>query len=264
MARSLVINWEDEMNIFVVNLKKSVEKRQKLEAQFQKLGIHNYEFIEAVYGADLSEEDLATKVYDYENCALTPGEIGCSLSHIYIYQEMVDRNIPYALVIEDDVTLPEDLIEFLNHAKDTIDVPYSKLITLGEANKISLLREHSQYKDYREYTAVTAFCTYAYLVNLEAAKSLSQQLLPVKYEADMLIHFRENGWLKQFNVFYPQYIHPMEGFSEMSDLKDIRRPFKRQRHEYKKKFLKQRPLGIRIKNRMMRAIWKIRQIKPKK
>ena len=252
------------MKIFIVNLKKCVEKRERLIQQFQALGITNYEFIEAVYGASLSDKEIADQVFDYPACKLTPGEIGCSLSHIHIYQKMMTENIPYALVLEDDVTLPDDLGEFLKAIVPAINVPFSKIITLAEANKISLLKKFSSYKSLGEYTAVTAFCTYAYLVNLEATKSLSKHLLPVKYEADMLIHFRENGWLKQFNVLYPQYIHPMDGFSDLSDLKDERRPYKRQRHDYKKRLLKQRPLSIRIKTRLLRVLWKLRQIKPKK
>lgn len=252
------------MKVFIVNLKKAVDKRQRMEAQLQKVGVTDYQFIEAVYGADLTAEELSEKVYDYPNCALTPGEVGCALSHIQIYQTMVKEGTPYALVLEDDVTLPDDLADFLQAVKPSIDKPYAKIITLAEANKISLFRRFFRYKDFGEYTAVTAFCTYAYLVNIAAARTLSKNLLPVKYEADMLIHFRENGWLKQFNVFYPQYIHPMEGFSEQSDLKDERRPFKRERHEYKKRILRERPLSIRFKNRLMRVFWKIRQIRPKK
>lgn len=252
------------MKIFIVNLKKSIEKRTQLESQFQKLSIDNYQFIEAVYGADLTEEEIRGYVYDYPNCFLTPGEIGCALSHIQIYKMMVEEEIPYALVLEDDVTLPDDFADFLQAIKPSIEKPYAKIITLAEANKISLLRRFFRYKDFGEYTAVTAFCTYAYLVNIAAARNLSENLLPVKYEADMLIHFRENGWLKQFNVLYPQYIHPMEGFSEQSDLKDERRPFKRERHEYKKRILRERPLSVRLKNRLMRAFWKIKQIRPKK
>ena len=32
-----------------------------------------------------------------------PGAIGCALSHLKIYKHVVDNNIPYALILEDDV-----------------------------------------------------------------------------------------------------------------------------------------------------------------
>lgn len=253
------------MKIYVVNLKKASQKRLHMEAQLKKVGINDYEFIEAVYGADLSPEFISENVYDYPACSLTLGEVGCSLSHINIYKDMVNKQIPYAMVLEDDVILPDDFLELLSAIRTSIDIEQSKVITLGEANKISLLKRYFTFKEYSEYTAVTAFCTYAYLVNLEAAKSLSEHLLPIKYEADMLIHFRENGWLDQFHVLYPQYIQPIEEYVEQSDLMEERKVLKRERHLYKKYQLnKKRPLALRVKARIQRLLWKIRQIQPKK
>lgn len=253
------------MKIFIVNLKSATEKRKHMTAQLERLGVQNYEFVEAVYGKDLSPEFISENVYDYPACALTPGEVGCALSHIGIYNRMIAEEMPYAMVLEDDVILPDDFLEMLAEMKASIDVPQSKVITLGEANKISLLRKYYSFKEYGEYTAVTAFCTYAYLVNIAAAKSLSQHLLPIKYEADMLIHFRENGWLDQFNVLYPQYIKPIEEYETLSDLIEERKVLKRKRHLYKKYQLnKSRPLSLRLKARLQRAIWRIKQIRPKK
>lgn len=251
------------MKIFIVNLKRAIEKREHMIAQLERVGITDYEFIEAVYGKDLSLEYIEKNVYDYPNCALTPGEIGCSLSHIGIYNKMVSQNIPYALVLEDDVVLPDDFLELLEAIKVSINVSQSKIITLGEANKISLLRKYFSFKEYKEYTAITAFCTYAYLVNIAAAKSLSEHLLPIKYEADMLIHFRENGWLDQFNVLYPQYIKPIDEYEELSDLIEERKVLKRKRHLYKKYSLnRKRPFILRLRARLQRIIWRIRQIRP--
>lgn len=251
------------MKIFIVNLKNAVEKRKHMVAQLKRLGVQNYEFIEAVYGKDLTPEFIADNVYDYPACALTPGEIGCSLSHIGIYKNMISENIPYAMILEDDVILPDDFLDMLEAIRISIDVAQSKIITLGEANKISPLREYFTFKKYKEYTAVTAFCTYAYLVNIAAARSLSQHLLPIKYEADMMIHFRENGWLDQFNVIHPQYIKPIEEYEVLSDLMEERKVLKRKRHIYKKYQLnKNRPLLLRLKVRLQRAIWRIRQIRP--
>lgn len=253
------------MKIFIVNLKKAEDKRYAMQAQLEKLGITNYEFIEAIYGADLSSEFMTENVYDYPDCALTPGEIGCALSHIHIYRRMIKENLPYAIILEDDIVLPNDFVELLQNIPNSIDSPISKVITLGEANKINTLKKFFTFKEYREYTAVTAFCTYAYVINLAAAKALSQNLLPIRYEADMFIHFRENGWLEQFHVFYPQYIYPIEEYAIQSDLMEEREVLKKKRHVYKKYRLnRSRPLSIRLKSRLQRAIWRIGQIRPKK
>lgn len=251
------------MKIFIINLKKAKDKRQNMKMQLEHLGIKNYEFIEAVYGADLSLDFINENVYDYPDCALTPGEIGCALSHLYVYERMIKENLPYAMILEDDIILPDDFPELLEAIPESIDVPQSKVITLGEANKITLLNKYFNFKGYSEYTAVTAFCAYAYLINIAAAKSLSEKLRPIKYEADMFIHFRENGWLEQFHVFYPQYVHPIEEYAVQSDLMEEREVLKKKRHIYKKYYLnRKRPISLRLKSRLQRLFWKIKQIRP--
>jgi GR25 family glycosyltransferase involved in LPS biosynthesis len=44
---------------------------------------------------------------------LSPGSIGCALSHQAIYRTMVDEDIPLALVIEDDAILAPNLADLL-------------------------------------------------------------------------------------------------------------------------------------------------------
>ncbi len=175
---------------------------------------------------------------------------------------MVEKKVPYALVLEDDIDLPNDILALLTDIKTSIDVPQSKVITLGRANKISLLKKHFSFKQYTEYTAVTAFGTYAYVINLAAARSLSQNLLPIKYEADMFIHFRENGWLQQYHVLFPAYIEPLQDGE--SSLEAERVILKKARHQYKKyKLNKSRPFFLKIKNRLQRIFWRIGQVRPK-
>ena len=51
---------------------------------------------------------LFTPTYPF---ALTRGEVGCFLSHRKVWQEIVDRALPSALVLEDDAAVQTDLLE---------------------------------------------------------------------------------------------------------------------------------------------------------
>jgi glycosyl transferase, family 25 len=44
---------------------------------------------------------------------LRPGEVGCYASHLTAMRLVVERNLPFALVLEDDAVLPADLCEVL-------------------------------------------------------------------------------------------------------------------------------------------------------
>ena len=43
-----------------------------------------------------------------ENIALTGGELACFMSHASVWQQMIDQNIPYLAIFEDDIYLGED------------------------------------------------------------------------------------------------------------------------------------------------------------
>ena len=48
---------------------------------------------------------------------LTPGELGCSLSHIRLWEKMVKENIPEVLILEDDLLIGKCYLLFLRIEK---------------------------------------------------------------------------------------------------------------------------------------------------
>ena len=70
------------------------------------------EFIEAIDGSKLrsSEFDLfrlCSEKYALvlEGRPLIDAEFGCSLSHLMVYQRMIEQGLPVAVVLEDDVRI---------------------------------------------------------------------------------------------------------------------------------------------------------------
>jgi glycosyl transferase family 25 len=45
---------------------------------------------------------------------LTAGQIGCARSHMVAYEHMVARDLPWALIVEDDVVLPPNIRDILS------------------------------------------------------------------------------------------------------------------------------------------------------
>lgn len=103
------------MQTFVISLKDSKDRQKSILDQCKRLGIEPV-FISAVYGRNLT----GSEVYQYSNQKkakqlfgreLLLGEIGCALSHKRIYQKIIDENIPYAVILEDDVVIKEGFNE---------------------------------------------------------------------------------------------------------------------------------------------------------
>lgn len=99
----------------VINLDKDKERMFFMHNQLTKLGIE-YRRQSAILGKEyqptLSEydEELAVKKSGHK---MLLGEVGCALSHAKVLENIVQEKIPYTLILEDDVVLPENFKEIL-------------------------------------------------------------------------------------------------------------------------------------------------------
>lgn len=137
---------------YLINLK---SQPQRLAYMQQQPGLADFKLIEAVYGKDLSQTekdrlfDLA-KFKEVNGREVIDGEIGCTLSHYNIYQEVVnDSSIAeddFVLISEDDATYHQhwqqhltDLNNYLaaNPWTTTIDFILASHIFLTNTSRIS-------------------------------------------------------------------------------------------------------------------------------
>ncbi|MBZ7991799.1 MULTISPECIES: glycosyltransferase family 25 protein [unclassified Campylobacter] len=111
------------MKFFIINLEQDIEKRQKITALCESLGL-NYEIIKAVYGKALSEDEIKKNTYPKEEQlklfkrTLSLGEIGCAMSHRLCYQKIIEQNLEDAIILEDDAVFDENLLEFLKYKNE--------------------------------------------------------------------------------------------------------------------------------------------------
>ena len=129
--------------VFVINLDKSPERMATIAKRLDELYIP-FERISGVYGAELSQEEIA-KYY----CAklnkknyrrpLGLGEIGCYISHIKAWQTIVDRQLHCALILEDDIVIEDGLAELaskLGKSSDTFDTVSYTHLTLPTNSRV--------------------------------------------------------------------------------------------------------------------------------
>ena len=115
--------------ILYINLDRSVKRRQKFEKNIEKIGLQVERFpgIDGKkYKLSLQEEKIFRNVSLGRN---RKGEIGCALSHYYLWKKMLERGEKLWIVAEDDMTilpsikslnfseLPENHICFLYHTR---------------------------------------------------------------------------------------------------------------------------------------------------
>lgn len=123
--------------IFVINLERNPERRKAIAEQLQDLNL-NFQILSATDGKFLKEEDLE-KLYDEKSSLkkiqfpLSKNEVACADSHLRLYEKIVAENIPYALILEDDVILDKEILtvldtDFLQSKKfDWLQIDYGQV-----------------------------------------------------------------------------------------------------------------------------------------
>ena len=181
------------LQVFVISLERSTERRERVEEQLNKTGIQWY-FLNAVDGYALSSMPSSykqSKVKRLQGYELTPGEVGCFLSHINAWKLCVKNNVT-TLIFEDDFLVEKNL-----------EATIKDLLTI--ANQWTLVRlsgiyetRHQSLEKRSTYELVKNLgepCgTAAYMIQPDAAKILLENAAEIYEPVDhYLEHYSKHG-----------------------------------------------------------------------
>lgn len=243
------------MKIFVINLIQSKDRRENVAQQFKKTDLEP-DFFAAIDGRALTQEELKSLVVDTNY--LSRGEIGCATSHLNIYRKMIESELSFALIFEDDITFSE---KFTEEAIDKIanyidNIPADKpTVILLDDSSFAEKAVHYIDNDIIIRKPVNAFLTHAYFINLQAAKNILKIQTPLKFEIDAWKYYIYLNQLELYCVS-PTLVYQSYQFgSIISELKD--RDFASDdRAKYKKynfnQLFRALPLSLKIKTYLYR------------
>lgn len=228
-----------KLKYYVISLKHQTTRQASIKAQLDTLGI-NFEFFEGVNGREMSEADralcadsdgavlpcrwgLKVKITN----ALTPGERGCALSHLKLYQKILDDYEAHqeqygtdfaAVIMEDDLVLNANLVLALN-SLDVITEPWD-VVQFSDHNSVRspasapryyFEQEHGLYfarvgypspllevlQNLRRFVA----CAACYVVKPQACQRLIELGYPVRIPADYLLGLLSYNRLKTMRAY---------------------------------------------------------------
>lgn len=93
--------------IYLVNLDTSTERRARMERLLGGLGMP-FELVSAVRGKDLTEAELREFTF-HDEMDLGPGEYGCLLSHVAVWERFLATGEDCCFVLEDDLHFAQAL-----------------------------------------------------------------------------------------------------------------------------------------------------------
>lgn len=111
----------NDLPVFVINLDCSADRLESAQKQLSSCGI-TMERFPAIYGKSLTLQQVEECYDPALNYAkfrrpLSPGEIGCYLSHRAVWRKMVEHNISAAVVLEDDIQVETGFPDVLQQVR---------------------------------------------------------------------------------------------------------------------------------------------------
>ena len=194
--------------VYIINLEEEAKRKEHMTQLINQMGVAEVSnFFPAVNGASINEKYLneaSLQIYPwdirfYENDLekyayfksfyfrnMNKGEIGCALSHIGIWEDILRKKRNRTIVLEDDICITDNLspkeimkeIQSVTHALDTYDKSWD-MCYLGKFPLIKdiVINEKIAIPNY-------SWQSHAYILNYSGARKLleanpKQNLIPI-------------------------------------------------------------------------------------
>ena len=155
----------------MINLERSTARKEYMDRLLAPYGsMLEIEYIKAVDGRALTEKqredafDYARSMKHYGR-RLNDGEVGCALSHNLCYRQLLGSENPYALILEDDISLMRDLRQLDLEAAD-------KLLNVDKPRALMLSGDYWYWTRKPICHLYSAVGAYAFCINKAAARLL--------------------------------------------------------------------------------------------
>jgi glycosyl transferase family 25 len=162
-------------NIKIVNLKRRPDRKELIKNQMLHHNIDNYEFYEAVDGSELIESFELQQMFERNDFNYKKGIIGCALSHINIWTQLIndDKN-NYYVVLEDDIKLCNNFkqkLEFCCNEFEKYD--HIDHLRLGDYDKTKKINEDiNNLKVNINFDNCISNVTFAYIISKNGAQKI--------------------------------------------------------------------------------------------
>ena len=198
------IKFKNIKNSFLINLPHRKDRLENFKQKYTqadiKIPLHIHS---AVNGKKLKLEDInitrlakkeiidaQTLGYRTKHYQLTMGGIGCYLSHVGLWNYIYNKGIDYALIFEDDASIPQDFIKNLNISIKNMNKadPNWDIIFLD-----ALCRDCIPYQD--NIVKINKFyLMHAYIIRRKAIKKMldHNMLFPINQQIDWCIGSHSN------------------------------------------------------------------------
>lgn len=188
--------------VFLINLDRAKDRLARMQDILINAGI-DFEVFSAVDGTAFD----VSAFYSENNQEarglrkLSAPELGCYLSHFFLWEKIIKENLPHAVILEDDITIEANLKELIEGALETCDS--FDLIRLAGLGKVPFVRATKLTNTHELVTLLRgATGTQGYIISRRGALKLYRNAVPVTVPVDVYI---DHNWLSGIKTLA---IHP--------------------------------------------------------
>ena len=171
-----------------------------------------FEFVDAIdgrYGLPSEYENQIDRIAGLKKAVyLSDAEYACALSHMKTYGMIIDKNIQWALIMEDDAIPSYELVAYLegNHFKgaELTQLIYGMPTYVRRKGKIHIF---GKYSSYLRSIAGKAQAAVGYVISNKAAKYILENGIPINRHADWPDCVSTLIYNNDFRIVYPQLIY---------------------------------------------------------
>lgn len=188
--------------IYIINLKTATDRKEKVINELTKIGneFTNYTIFEAIIGKTISDDEIKRlltldaqysfyiNAHNYDQIR-SRGEIGCYLSHLEVWKDIVKNNYNNVIILEDDVfseLSSSKINEHLNKLPLDYDVAHLGWFSRYEGDYLKKCDNWVVPLDNKERFSMI-YGTFSYMLSNKGARELIANALPINMQVDSYI-----------------------------------------------------------------------------
>ncbi|MBN2638401.1 MAG: glycosyltransferase family 25 protein [Bacteroidales bacterium] len=194
-----------QVGVFVIHALKGYEYHEKRIVELFKQKNIDFEFVTDGDASLLNDKIIGQYFSPDIQSKLSLGVTSCTLNHIHAYEKMVQRNMRYAIVLENDPF-------FLTHFDKKLQRTFDQIKQLEPGFIVSLENSTLTFPSFSQtrkgkylYRAASGRMAGAYLIDLTAAKNILNDLKNNKCHT--VIDWWHNSLIER-NIIRMYWVHP--------------------------------------------------------
>ena len=140
---------------------------------------------------------------ELKNCSLTKGEIGCFLSHVSLWKKIIDNNLSYMAIFEDDIYLGDDASFYLN-SHDWIDPDWNIIKIEAFNERVLIGKPYVQLEKGSRSISKLKSCnlgTAGYILSIKGAKEYLEYIQSIELIPLDQLMFNQYVLNKKNNIY---------------------------------------------------------------